>query len=182
MKNSYLHIIPECYVDTNLVQILLQIKGVNHQYGCGQVTNVMQKHFKDSFSIGIVDNDDLQSNYSKACVAIASSDEITLCKHPNTHHYLIKINHVMERFILNCAEKQGIDLDANGIPSDLEGLKSITKSKECLDNPDLKRALKAVSKSNEMMLLTEVLEYLEAHKYDSKDADLKSIFSFHGFK
>ena len=50
------------------------------------------------------------------------------------------------------------------------------------DNPDLKRALKAVSKSNEMMLLTEVLEYLEAHKYDSKDADLKSIFSFHGFK
>lgn len=43
MKNSYLHIIPECYVDTNLVQILLQIKGVNHQYGCGQVTNVMKK-------------------------------------------------------------------------------------------------------------------------------------------
>lgn len=107
---------------------------------------------------------------------------LILSKHPNTHHYLIKINHVMERFILNCAEKQGVDLDANGIPSDLEGLKSITKSKECLDNPDLKRALKAVSKSNEMMLLTEVLEYLEAHKYDSKDADLKSIFSFHGFK
>lgn len=181
MKNSNLYIIPECYVDTNLVQILLQIKGVNHQYGCGQVTNVMQKHFKDSFSIGIIDNDDLQSNYSKECVAIASSDEIILCKHPNSHHYLIKIKHIMERFILNCAKKQGIDLAANGVPSDLEGLKSLTKSKECLDNPDLKRALKAVCKSNELMLLTEVLEYLKAQKYNSKDADLKNIFSSHGF-
>lgn len=180
MKNSYLHIIPECYVDTNLVQILLQIKGVNHQYGCGQVTNVMKKRFKDSFSIGIVDNDGLQSNYSNECVAIASSDEIILCKHPNSHHYLIKIKHIMERFILNCAEEQGIDLEANGIPSDLDGLKSITK-KDCLDNPNLKRALKAVSKSNEMMLLTEVLEYLEAQKYNSKDADLINIFSSHGF-
>ena len=181
MKNSYLHIIPECYVDTNLVQILLQIKGVNHQYGCGQVTNVMQKYFKDSFSIGIIDNDDMQSKYSRECVTIASSDEITLCKHPDSYHYLIKINHIMERFILNCAEKQGIDLDANGIPSDLEGLKSITKSKDCLDNPNLKSAIRAVGKTDEMMLLTGVLEYLQEHKYNSKDEELKDIFVSYGF-
>lgn len=39
MKETYLHIVPECYVDTNLVQILMRIKGVNHQNSCGQVTN-----------------------------------------------------------------------------------------------------------------------------------------------
>ena len=89
MKDSYLHIVPECYVDTNLVQILMQIKGVNHQNSCGQVT-----------------------------------------------------------------------LTEFGIPDDLEGLKNVTKSKNCLDNNDLRRAIKAVSSSNEMQLLTDVLNYL----------------------
>lgn len=181
MKNTYLHIVPECFVDTNLVQILMRIKGVNHQNSCGQVTNVLKNKFKDKFAIGIVDNDNLQSNYSNACVEIAHSEEITLCKHPVNQHYLIKINHVMEHFILNSAKDANVDLKAYGIPDDLEELKNITKSKDCLDNPDLKRAFKAISKSNEMMLLTEVLEYLEARKYNSKDADLKSIFGSHGF-
>ena len=181
MKDAYLHIVPECFVDTNLVQILMQINGVNHQNNCGQVTNVMMTKFKDKFAIGVVDHDKRQSNYSKACVEIASSNEITLCKHPDAHHYLIKINHVMENFILNSAKNANIDLKAFGVPDDLEGLKNITKNKDCLDNPDLRRALKAVSSSNEMQLLTEVLLYLQGHTYHSKNEELVSIFKSHGF-
>ena len=181
MKYTYLHIVSECFVDTNLVQILMQIKGVNHQNSCGQVTNVLKNKFKEKFAIGIVDNDNLQSNYSNACVEIAHSDEITLCKHPDNQHYLIKINHIMENFILNSAKDADVDLKEYGIPDDLEGLKSITKSKDCLDNQDLRRAIKAVSGSNEMMLLTEVLNYLQSKKYNSNGDELTDIFKAHGF-
>ena len=181
MKNTYLHIVPECFVDTNLVQILMQIKGVNHQNSCGQVTNVLKNKFKDQFAIGIVDNDNLQSNYSNDCVEIAHSNEITLSKHPDNQHYLIKINHIMERFILNSAKDAGVDLKQYGIPNDLEGLKSITKSKDSLDNNDLRRAIKAVSGSNEMQLLTDVLNYLQSNKYNSKGEELIGIFKDHGF-
>jgi hypothetical protein len=110
MKDSYLHIVPECYVDTNLVQILMQIKGVNHQNSCGQVT-----------------------------------------------------------------------LTEFGIPDDLEGLKNVTKSKNCLDNNDLRRAIKAVSSSSEMQLLTDVLNYLQTNKYNSNSDELIDIFKVHGF-
>ncbi|WP_027455933.1 hypothetical protein [Xylanibacter brevis] len=181
MKDSYLHIVPECYVDTNLVQILMQIKGVNHQNSCGQVTNVIKNKFKDKFAIGIVDNDNLQSNYSNACVEIARSNELILCKHPENQHYLIKINHVMEKFILNSAKDANVDLKEFGIPDDLEGLKNVTKSKTCLENSDLRKAIKAVSISNEMQLLTEVLNYLQANKYNSKSDELIGIFKVHGF-
>lgn len=181
MKDTYLHIVPECFVDTNLVQILMQIKGVNHQNSCGQVTNVLKNKFKDKFAIGIVDDDNLQSNYSNACVEIAHSDEITLCKHPDNQHYLIKINHIMEIFILNSAKEAHVNLKQYGIPDDLEGLKNITKSKDCLDNNDLRRAIKAVSGSNEMQLLTDVLNYLQSKKYNSNSDELTDIFKTHGF-
>lgn len=181
MKNTYLHIVPECFVDTNLVQILMQIKGVNHQNSCGQVTNVLKNKFKDKFAIGIVDNDNLQSNYSNACVEIAHSEEITLCKHPDNQHYLIKINHIMERFILNSAEDANVDLKEFNIPDNLEGLKNITKSKDCLDNHDLRRAIKAVNGANEMRLLAEVLNYLQSKKYSSDGNELIEIFKAHGF-
>ena len=181
MKDSYLHIVPECYVDTNLVQILMQIKGVNHQNSCGQVTNVIKNRFKDKFAMGIVDNDNLQSNYSNACVEIAHSDDIILCKHPENQPYVIKINHVMERFILNSAKDANVDLKEFDIPDDLEGLKNITKSKNCLENNDLRRAIKAVSSSNEMQLLTEVLKYLQTNKYNSNSDELIDIFKAHGF-
>lgn len=181
MKDTYLHIVPECYVDTNLVQILMQIKGVNHQNSCGQVTNVLKNKFKDKFAIGIVDNDNLQSNYSKACVEIAHSGEITLCKHSENKHYLIKINHIMESFILNSAKDVNVDLKKYGVPDDLEGLKNITKSRDCLDNNDLRRAIKAVSCSNEMQLLTDVLNYLQSNNYHSDIDELIDIFKTHGF-
>ena len=181
MNDAYLHIVPECFVDTNLVQILMQIKGVNHQNNCGQVTNVLMTRFKDKFAIGVVDNDKRQSNYSKECDVIAKSNEITLCKHPTAQHYLIKINHIMENFILNSAKELEVDLKEYGIPDDLDGLKNITKSKDCLENNDLKRAIKAVSSSNEMQLLTEVLNYLQTNKYNCNNKAIIGIFIAHGF-
>lgn len=37
------YIIPECYVDTNVVQTLIRQKGVNHQMSCSQVIKLMSQ-------------------------------------------------------------------------------------------------------------------------------------------
>lgn len=85
MNYSCSCIIPECYADTNLVQTLLQTKGANHQKSCGQVTNELQKTFKDKFAVGIIDLDKRQSEYSENCVEIAHSNELSVCRHPDSH-------------------------------------------------------------------------------------------------
>ena len=41
-----LYIIPECYVDTNLIETLVPTaKGYNHQKGCNNVVKVMKEKF-----------------------------------------------------------------------------------------------------------------------------------------
>ena len=55
MKDLYF--VPECYVDTNLVESLLDTDGVNHQKGCNTVVNTMKgKVLKDSFAVGVIDS------------------------------------------------------------------------------------------------------------------------------
>ncbi len=181
MRNTYLHILPECYVDTKIVQIIMQVKGVSHQKGTGAVTRKMQTVFKNSFAIGIIDLDKEQSTYAKESIVIAKSDELTLCKHPNSSHYIIKMNNIMENFILHCAEDLQLSLGDYGLPSDLEGMKSITKSKDSINNPQLHTAIKAVTEANEMCLLKEVLEYLNEKRYDCNVDELQQIFHNHGF-
>lgn len=87
----------------------------------------------------------------------------------------------MEMFILHCAEELDIELSDYGIPSDLEGLKQVTKSKDCLDNPQLRLALKVVSEASEMRLLRNVLQYLNEKRYNSKENELREIFAQFGF-
>ncbi len=56
MKDLYL--VPECYVDTNLVELLLDTDGVNDQKGCNTVVNTMKaKVLKDSFAVSVIDLD-----------------------------------------------------------------------------------------------------------------------------
>ncbi len=53
-----LSILPECYVDTNLLETLVPPhKGYNHQKGCGTVVQRMQGKLQDCFAVGILDKD-----------------------------------------------------------------------------------------------------------------------------
>jgi hypothetical protein len=56
MKDLYL--VPKCYVDTNLVESLLDTDGVNDQKGCNTVVNTIKgKVLKDSFAVSVIDLD-----------------------------------------------------------------------------------------------------------------------------
>lgn len=176
MKFNYSHIIPECNADTNLVQTLMRVKGINHQKSCGQVTNAMQSHFKDQFAIGIIDLDDMQSKYSEESKVIASSKELSVCRHPGTHHYLIKINNVLESFIVSCAIEAGVELSSLGLPLDKNALMKRTKKKEAKTDPQLSNFFKEIATSSEMILLRNVLKYLNEKKYEANDDEIAEFF------
>lgn len=66
-------IIPECYIDTNLVETLVCQGGCNHQKGCNQVAKIMQEKFADRFAVGIIDADKRRPGYLTEFREIASS-------------------------------------------------------------------------------------------------------------
>ena len=45
-----LNVLPECYVDTNLIEFLLDA-GVNHQHSCSKVVGQLNTTFADSFAV-----------------------------------------------------------------------------------------------------------------------------------
>ena len=126
MKDLYF--VPECYVDTNLVESLLDSDGVNHQKGCNTVVNTMKgKILKDGFAVGVIDSDKRKPSYVNEFTEIAHTEHLSLLKHTTKAHYLIMVSPAMDKFILDCAVEEGVDLTEFNLPSDLNAFKDQTK-------------------------------------------------------
>ena len=71
-------IIPECYIDTAIVESLMNTDGVNHQKGCNNVARTMQtaRHLKDSFAIGIIDKDKREPSYVQQFTQLGKTEHI----------------------------------------------------------------------------------------------------------
>lgn len=172
-----LNVIPECYVDTHLTCVLLGVNGVNHNKGCNQVCSTMKKKFNDKFAIGIIDDDKRKHTYVNEFKEIASSRHIVLLKHPSKSHYLILIRHAVEDFILSCVEELKIDMSKYGLPSDMEGLKIVTKNEQSSHDPRFNKLFRDLCKASELTALSKVLVYLNDKKYNSDVETLKGYFS-----
>lgn len=123
-----LHIIPECYVDTNLIETIVPTgAGFNHQKGCGTVAKVMKERFSDDFAVGIIDKDKQQLGYLKEFEIIHTVGNLTLHKHISRSHYIIQIYPAIERFILNAVEECGLEMGDYDLPSDFSELKKASK-------------------------------------------------------
>ena len=176
MEKKDLHIVPECYIDTNITEFLLSSHGVNHQKGCNAVAKIMMERLKDQFSIGIIDNDKTQHSYVSEFTEIAHSRHITLLKHRERPHYFIRISPAMDQFILDCATEQGINLQEYGLPSTLSEFTQITKDVKAKNDYRFKNLFAAIEKSSEMLLFYSVLQYLNESKYDCEIDELKELF------
>ncbi len=174
-RNLSLDFIPECYIDTNLVETLLGGK-VNHQYGCNNVVNKMTGKYEDVFAVGIIDNDKRKISYVDDFNKIGSSEHLILLKHKYRQHYIIKVSPAMEEFILSCAEECGIDLTEYGLSNELEGLMSFTKNVESEKDERFKKAFGAMMAAKEMEIFGDVLEYLNEKRYDCDMNVLRSFF------
>jgi hypothetical protein len=179
MSKRRIEIIPECYVDTTLISILLG-SDVNHKKGCPSVAMEMQGgRSANSFAVGIVDNDKRKLNYFEQFTLIVENPLLHLFRHPKKPQFLIKIGgeaEAMESFILACADAAGIDLSQYGLKPDLESLKAKTKSTTSMDDPQLKSLFRDLSKTGEVARLKSILKYLDEKRYQSSDEELKKMF------
>ena len=127
------HIVPECYIDTMLVQTLVPPKKnsrYNHQHGCFDVSNEMELYgLKDKFAVGIIDNDKKKAKYLKGFIEIDNIENaLKLYKHQSRHQYFIELNPAIEVWILKVCEQEAIDIFVEfGLPNNLKALKQITK-------------------------------------------------------
>lgn len=170
-----LFIIPECYIDTNLVETLIITDGCNHQKGCNTVVKTMQQKFADTFAVGIIDEDKRQVSYVKEFSEIARTSSLRLKKHGLKPHYLIMVYPAMDGFLLKCAEESGISMKEYGYSSCLEEFTSRTKSVTSKNDPGFKKFFKALENASEMIVLKEWLEYLKKNRYQCNVEELKKI-------
>lgn len=179
MKSDFL-IIPECFVDTLLVETLVPpntTKGYNHQMGCNKVSSKMQNDLNDDFALGIIDKDKRIVPYLEKFELLHSFGDISLFKHKQKHHYFIQINPAIETFLLKLAEDAEINPNDFGIPKSLKELKAITKKRTSKDNPNLKNFIKALKHNNapQIVTLSNWVSYLKENTYNSNIDEIKKI-------
>ena len=169
-------IIPECYVDTNLVETLLCFDACNHQKGCNQVAKVMQEKFADRFAVGIIDADKRHPGYLNEFRKIVSSKHLELFRHPVRSHFIILVHPAADGFILSCAETAQIDVTDYELSPVLKEFTAQTKN--VMSNKDVrfKRLFKSMKNVGEMKLLKSVLTYLVSTTYNANDDEIASFF------
>lgn len=170
-------IIPECYIDTNLVETLVCTGGCNHQKGCNQVAKVMQEKFADRFAVGIIDADKRRPGYLSEFCEIASSEHIKLFRHPVRSHFIILVHPAADGFILSCAEIANVNMADYGLSSKLKEFTAQTKN--VMSNKDLrfKRLFKSMENVGEIRLMKSVIAYLVDKTYEASNDDLKLYFN-----
>lgn len=177
MEKKDFHIVPECYIDTNLAEFLLDSHGVNHQKGCNAVAKkMMESNLKDQFSIGIIDNDKRQHSYMSEFTEIAHTQHVTLLKHKERPHYFVRISPAMDQFLLDCAAEQGINLQDYGLPSELEEFTKVTKDVNAKNDYRFKSLFGALKDSKEISKLRSILKYLNGKQYKCDTTEIKMMF------
>ena len=173
---KYNDIMPECYIDSTLVGLLLNAK-ISHKHSCNEVAKEMEKgKFKDAFAVGIIDNDKRKISYIEGFEEIGRTDNLTFLKHKNKHQYVIKVGQerqAMETFIKANVEAIGMKMEDFDLPSDLAELIGHTKSVSTMKDSRILRLCKSMRQSPEVAKLQDILAYLAANKYDVDIEELK---------
>ena len=173
-----LSIIPECYIDTNLIETLVPNKGYNHQKGCGTVTKVMKERFSDSFALAIIDKDKKEVDYLNEFAELFNCNGVLyLYQHKSRPHYIIQICPAIEKFILVSSKSAGVSLSDFNLPDDLDSLKKLSKTITSKNDSRFKNLFKELSKSDveEIRLLKAWIKYLRENKYNVDNSILLNI-------
>ncbi len=141
-----LAIIPECYIDTNLVETLVPPvgKGYNHQHGCGTVTKVMKARLADGFAVGIIDKYKREVDYLQQFNILLSSGSLLLHKHKTRHHYIIQIAPAVKRMIFSNAAAANINTEDYDLPSNFEAVQKISKTQTSNKDNRFKKLFKVL--------------------------------------
>lgn len=153
-----LSIIPECYVDTKVAEILGEsLKKYNHQHGCGDVANELRNN--DRIALGIIDEDKNKgpaAKYFSEFEIIKEENNLILKRHKQKKQFLILICPEIEEWLLNDANKVNINpnSDEYKLPDELKGFKNISKIKDIDRNEGFYRFIKALVKEKSPSITT----------------------------
>lgn len=145
-----LNIVPECEVDTRLVQILANFKKPpNHAKGHGNVANKLKFDLKNRIALGVIDEDKTKirkSPYFELFTLTVSKYNLTLKKHPSLSHYLILINPPIEIWLLENAKISNVTSEKLG--NNLKDVKDFTKRKDIHRNVHFTAFIKELIKTH----------------------------------
>ena len=175
MSLDHPNVLPECYVDTNLIQYLMH-GTVNHQRSCNKVVGTLKRSFSNRFAIGIIDKDKVEVGYLAECDAIVNSEHLCVLKHRVLPHYLITISPAVDGFLLDCAKEQGVSLKDYQLPSDLKEFTKQTKKITANKNPSIRNLIIAIKNNKEIIALGKTLRYLQEAKYESRIDYIKAFY------
>lgn len=171
-------VIPECFVDTNLIETLVPpTRQYNHQKGCGTVTKVMRERFTDRFAVGIIDRDKVEVDYLQEFNVICTRGSLILHKHKTRHHYIIQVDPAMEQFIMDNAASVDISLSDYDLPNDLNSLKKVSKKVNSKNDQRFKRLFRDLLTHNasNIVLLANWVSYLKENTYHIDIGMLESL-------
>ena len=151
-----LYIVPECYVDTNLISTLVDA-AVNHQKCCTKVTSTLNKTFSNNFAVGIIDRDNVEPKYVDEFQEVAIHGHLQLLLHKQRPHYLITISPAVEMLIIDSASEIGLDLKTYGLSSDLNTLKKLTKKVTSNTDTNFTKLFKDLRSSSDLQCLVMLL-------------------------
>ena len=121
-------IIPECYIDTALMEVLGFGK-TNHQLNNSEVIKTLDnKGYNNTVGIGVIDRDKNQpTRLKEEYRVIRKLDDLELYqKNDNSKRYII-VHPVIEKWIDSEAEKYRINRAKFGLPHDFSAFKKISK-------------------------------------------------------
>ena len=167
-------VVPECYVDTNLMNVLLN-KSCNHQKGCATVCKTLDVKLSDQFAIAVIDKDKKEPKALEQFEQIGESEHIIASKHQTRLHYLIQIKPAIEMFVLDAAEELNVNLADYGLPTELNELRKITKTTTAKEDVTFARLFHALRSASHIQCLDNVLQYLLVNKYTASDAEILKI-------
>ncbi|HEX5151527.1 MAG TPA: hypothetical protein VFW07_08755 [Parafilimonas sp.] len=155
----------------------VKTKRYNHQHGCFEVSNEMEKHgLKDKFAVGIIDNDKKKAKYLMQFVEIDKIEEvIKLYKHKSQPQYYIEINPAIETWMLKvCADEQIDIVNDFGLSNDLKELKRITKSQTTTkDKRFIELFLRFKRSENKSVL--KLIRWIELLKNKNYNVDINEL-------
>ena len=169
-------IIPECYIDTNLIEALVPpLKAYNHQKGCPAVAKCMKEKFGEKFAVGITDKDKRELKYLEEFNLLAYDGSIYLYKHKVKPHFIIQVSPAVEVFILNAVKESGIELEKLHIPSDLESIKKETKKIDAISSVKYRNLFKSLKKTSTFEKLANIVRYLKENQYRADEEVLRGL-------
>ncbi len=174
------NVFPECNVDTNLVGYLLG-GYPKHKSSCNEVVKAVNG--TDQFAIGIIDADKRSATMDEGFVEYKLDEgvdginrHVAMYTHGDGKRYLFTVKPAMDKFILDAAIAEGIDLVAAGYGATLEAFKKETKRIQAATDPKLRRLFILIDGYPELQRLRNTLKYLMYKQYDANQEEAKAYF------